>query len=729
MQTSQVPPREHGDRGELDLARYVGVVAKRKWIVLACVAAGITLAVLYTMQQTKIYRATASVVIDPAPPQVFGSQLQEVIQLGAGSYWSNQEYYNTQIDILKGYGLAKETVSQNGLFDRLMKPVEGETLTEQQRIERAARELDHALTATQNRESRIVKIHVSHPDKALAADLANEHVKTYLEFTKGLRSTGSGEVAKFLSIELDSAEKRLRTSEELLYSFKKDNFILSVSLEDKQNLLASEISRFDGAHTDARIKRIELSAVRARAHALSGEDLLESPVFALASNLGTVEVLKEQYVKEKQRFIEIGEDLGPKHPEFVKQEKKVAELYAMIAKEANRARRELDERYQAALATESQFNAELERLKTEAHELGPKTVEFNRMKRQHASDEQHFGLVLGRLRDSELSKKNEQINVREHESARSGVLVYPRMRLNVALAAMLFIGIGVGFALLLEFADRTLKSSEDVEIAARSPVLGMIPILDDVPDGDNVEAIRARDLYIFSHPKSRAAECCRSIRTNLLFSGADRELKVLTVSSPNPREGKTTSVIYMGTTMAQSGQRVLLVDTDMRRPRLHKSMGVSRGLGLSNLMLGESTFEDCIKTSDIPNLFVLPCGPTPPNPAELLLSHRFEQILEQLRGKFDRILLDSPPLQAVTDAAVLARRSDGVIIVVQAGKTLRDDLARSAKQLHDVNANVVGVILNDLDISDRQYGYYYYHYGYGEDAKGRAEAGAEGSTS
>jgi succinoglycan biosynthesis transport protein ExoP len=716
--------REPDDRGELDLKRYVGVIAKRKWVVIACVAAGVTLAVLYTMRQTKIYRATSSVVVDPAPPQVFGNQVQEVIQLGAGSYWSNQEYYNTQIDILKGYDLAKMTVSRNGFFDRLVKPIEGEKLTEAQRIERAARVLDRQLTATQNRESRVVKIHVSHTDAELAADLANEHVKTYIEYTKALRRGGTGEVAKFLSTELDGAEKRLRESEEKLYEFKKDNGILSVSLEDKQNLLASEIARFNGAFTDARIKRIELGNVRSRAAALSGEDLLESPVFALASNLGTVEVLKEQYIKEKQRFIEIGEDLGPKHPEYVKQQKKVEELYGLISKEATRARRELDERYQAALATENAFKAELQRLETAAHELGPKNVEYNRMKRQHSSDEQHFNLVLGRLSDSELSKKNEQINVREHESARSAALVFPRMRLNVALAIVLFLGIGFGLALLLEFADRTLKTNEDVEIASRAPVLGMIPILQEVPNGDNVDALRARDLYIFSHPKSRAAECCRSIRTNLLFSGADRELKVLTVSSPNPREGKTTSVIYMGTTMAQSGQRVLLVDTDMRRPRLHKSMGVSRQLGLSNLMLGEASFDDCIKTSEIPNLYVLPCGPTPPNPAELLLSHRFEQIIEQLRGRFDRILLDSPPLQAVTDAAVLARRSDGAIIIVQAGKTLRDDLARSAKQLHDVNANVIGVILNDLDISDRQYGYYYYNYGYGygEDPKSKAEA-------
>jgi succinoglycan biosynthesis transport protein ExoP len=722
QQLSNETMRDADDASELDLKRYFDIVRKRKWVLIACIVAGITMAVLYTSRQQRIYQATSTVIIDPAPPQVFGNQVQEVIQLGAGSYWSNQEYYNTQVDIIEGSDLAKMTVARNSLYNRLVPPVEGGTQTEEQRIDAAARILDTALHATQNRESRVVQIHVRHTDAALAVDLANEHVQTYLEYTRSLRSTGSGEVAKFLSTELDEAEKRLHTSEQALYEFKKTQELLSVSLEDKQNILASDIARFDAALNDARIKRIELGTVRQRAKTLTGDDLLESPVFALASNLGTVDALKEQYVKEKQRFIELGEDLGPKHPEYVKQQKKVDDLYAMIQKEANRAQRELDERYQAALQTETQFKAELEKFKQEAYELGPKAIEYNRLKREHESDETHFNLVLGRLRDTELSEKNQQINIRPHEQAHAARLVYPRLKLNLALAGMLSILLGVGLALFLDYLDRTVKTSQDVEAAAGAPVLGMIPILDDVPRDGEGEMLKARDLYVFTHPKSRAAECCRSIRTNLLFSSADRDLKVLTVASPNPREGKTTSVIYMGTTMAQSGQRVLLVDTDMRRPRLHKSMGVPRGLGLSNLMLGESSFDDCIKTSEIPNLYVLPCGPTPPNPAELLLSHKFQQILEGLRERFDRIILDSPPLQFVTDAAVLSRRSDGVIVVVQAGKTMRDDLARSVKQLRDVNAPLIGVILNDLDLNDRQYGYYYYAYAYGEDQNAKSES-------
>jgi len=158
-------------------------------------------------------------------------------------------------------------------------------------------------------------------------------------------------------------------------------------------------------------------------------------------------------------------------------------------------------------------------------------------------------------------------------------------------------------------------------------------------------------------------------------------MKTITVSSPRPREGKTTSTIYLGTTMANAGQRVLIIDTDLRRPRLYKSLGVSREVGITNLIVGDANIDDVIKTTDIPNLYVLPSGPRPPNPAELLLTNKFKQVLEELEGRFDRILLDSPPLLAVTDAVVLARLSDGVIMVAQAGKSSIDDAAQSGERI------------------------------------------------
>ena len=227
---------------------------------------------------------------------------------------------------------------------------------------------------------------------------------------------------------------------------------------------------------------------------------------------------------------------------------------------------------------------------------------------------------------------------------------------------------------------------------------------------------------------------CRVVRTNILFSAADRQLKTIVVCSANPREGKTTTVLYLGTTMAQSGQRTLLIDTDMRRPRLHKSTNVALSPGLSNLLIGEDDYDHLIKPTEVPNLFILPCGLTPPNPAELLLTKRFETVLGELTRRFDRIILDSPPVQAVTDAVVLSKRVDGVVLVVRASKTRRDELRRSARMIRDVGGAIVGAIVNELDTRDSYYGYGYggygaygYRYGaygYGHDASEK-DAGSD----
>jgi capsular exopolysaccharide synthesis family protein len=271
--------------------------------------------------------------------------------------------------------------------------------------------------------------------------------------------------------------------------------------------------------------------------------------------------------------------------------------------------------------------------------------------------------------------------------------------------------LGLGLVLLVVFLDRSIKTTADAQQATSAAVLGIIPMIDESELPKNDDGVR--DLYVHQHPTSRVAECCRSLRTNILFSAADRQIKTIVVSSANPQEGKTTTVIYLGTTMAQSGQRVLLIDTDMRRPRLHASLGVPRQTGLSNLIVGDLDYNAVIKTTDIPNLFVLPCGPLPPNPAELLMSHRFEAVLAELAKRFDRIILDSPPLQVVTDAVVLSKQADGVILVVRADKTLRDDIRRSARQIRGVGGTIFGVIVNAIE-HDGRGRYYYSYYGYAE---------------
>ena len=733
--TPALPPttatnQDEGGGPDISIGRYLRIIRKRLWVIGAVIALGVTGVVFYSLTRQKVYQAVAKLEIDPAAPQVFGKDFSDVIQLGTQSSWQNDEYYNTQVQILVGYTLAEQTVITNRLYEnpKILPPVENDARTKDELVKAAAAIFQKTLAAVRVPETRIVELRIKHPDPALAIELANKHVETYLAYTRSLRTEGAGSVAGFLAAELDTAQQRLKKTEEDLLKFKKENDTLSMSLEDKESILAKDIERLSAAATEARVKKMELDALKRRVSELKGEKILESPIFGLASGLTSnatnVGLLKDEYFRERNKLVELAEHLGPKHPSYVAQKQKVDEVLASITNEGKLAHRELDEKYSTFAKNEKVFNTELDRLKKETFELAPKSLEYARLVRQQQADEANYMLVLSRLHTSELSSRNVEINVRSHAVARETEQVYPRFKLNIALGFMVSLMLGIGLAFLLEFMDRTLKNAEDVNAAVGAPFLGIIPVVDEMPKQATEESIRERDLYVFRHPTSRAAECCRSIRTNILFSSADRPMKTITISSPRPREGKTTSSIYLGSIMAQSGQRVLLVDTDLRRPRMHKSLGVSRATGLTNLIMHEVTVDDVVKTTDIPNLYVLPCGPTPPNPAELLLTKRFKEVLELLQARFDFILLDSPPLLAVTDAVILARLSDGVVLIAQAGKTATDDARQAASQLRDVDAPILGVILNDMDISDKRYGYYYYQYGYGEKLQ---EPGAEAS--
>ncbi len=713
-------PSAEPEGDSIDLRYYFEIIRKRFWILLAVMAVAITGTVLYTTRQPKIYEAMASVVVDPRPPEVFGDKFDDVIQLGSGGYWSNREYLNTEIDLLQTYNLARQTITDNGLWQNpeLVPPIPDDTRTKDQLIDAATRTFVSGLYATGNKDNRIVQIHVRNTDPELAALLANKHVETYTAYTVRYRSKGSNEVSAFLASELDRAAGKLKASEQELLEFKRQNDIISVSLEDKQNILARDLARYTEAHSDARIKRLDLGSVRDFAKGLSGEEVLESPIFALASNSETVEALKSRYMAEKHTLAEISEEFGPRHPEYQSQKKKVDEVYATIQHEATRAMREIDAKYETALETEKKYAAEVERLKQEAFELGPKTVEYNRLQREAQSDEDNYKLVLGRLRTSELSGRNTQIHIRPRSDARGGYLVYPRLRKNVIMAGFLSFLLGLGLIFGLHYLDRSIKSAEQVEQVLHAPFLGIIPAL---ADGSRDADSSDRDLFVFRNPSAPATECCRAIRTNILFSSPDRPMRTLTVSSPQPREGKTTTAIYLATVMAQSGHRVVLIDSDMRRPRLHKALGTARDLGLTSVIFDECTIEDAVKTTDVPNLYLLPCGPQPPNPAEILLTKKFEDLLAELENRYDYVLLDSPPLMAVTDGVILARRSDGVLLVTQAGKTRIDEAKQSARLLRDVDATILGVILNDIDLADRRYYYYRgYAYNYGQDPAAKA---------
>ncbi len=466
------------------------------------------------------------------------------------------------------------------------------------------------------------------------------------------------------------------------------------------------------AELDARMRNVKAVRDSGDAERMMSLGIIVSSQF--------INQLKLNYVAIANEVSELRERYGPDHPKMAAAEQKLAAAKANLAQEVDAILQAAIAEYDEAAATEKNLQVMLEDVKLESLDTNKKEIDYRRLARDEENNQRLYDLVLKRMKELDLSAMLRVNNVRILDAAKIiRKPIKPKVGTNLGLAAVLGFIAGVGLAFLIEYQDRSIKGHADIERLGLN-FLGIIPT---IPAGDPANP-GVRDLYLQRQPKSTVAECCRTIRTNLLFLSPDRPVKRLVVTSAGPQEGKTTTLINIGVTLAGGGNKVLLVDTDMRRPRLHKSFGVSNESGLSNLIVGEGNLEAAIKSTEVPGLFLLPSGPVPPNPAELLHTARFAELAKKLGEEFDRVLFDSPPVGAVTDPLVLANQMEGTLLVAKMFRTNRDLVERAVKSLNDANANIMGAVLNDVDIEKREYGYYlgyYYSYGryYGE-GKGRA---------
>jgi capsular exopolysaccharide synthesis family protein len=687
----------------LDLyRRLVTVVSKRWWAIVIALVVIVTGASAYVVRAPREYEARASVVIDSATPQVLGGQFRDVIDVEMGSWWSAREYIQTQYNVLRSESLANEVAARLEKTGELTKFKLGEG-------ESGRRALASVLVASIQvegvKESRVVNLIIRYTDPNLATILANAVADTYIDENLQRRLSSTRNTASWLGDQLVDLKKQLETSELELYEFKRENNILSVSLEDNRNILSNEIQKLADAASEAKTKKIQLAARRKILIDLRSDDPVDNPT-PDPKDGDVISKLRETYADQSAKLLELKGKYLDKHPLVLAQEARLQAVREDLRKESQRAYRNIDAQYSLAVETEKNLLAALDAAKQQALALNKKQIEYDRLKRSAESNAKLYDLVLGRLKESDLAGQIRSNNVRWLDRARvPGSPVAPNIPTILMLAVVLGLGTGLSLAFLLDYLDNTVKSQEDVENAVRLPLLGIIPTI----AAEN-GAAQLEPLHIVEHSKSMVAECCRAIRTNILFMSPERPFKSLLVTSSGPQEGKSTTTINLGISMAQSGNRVLLIDTDMRRPRLHRAFGVSCEMGVSTLILGESPMSDVIKSTEVPNLWIMPCGPLPPNPAELLHTNRFREMLEQVQDRFDRIVFDSPPLGAVTDAAVLSTHVDGVVLVAKCGRTTREMMIRCRRQLEDVKANVLGCVLNDIDPSRPTYGYNYYHY-------------------
>jgi len=391
-----------------------------------------------------------------------------------------------------------------------------------------------------------------------------------------------------------------------------------------------------------------------------------------------------------------------------------------IQSEVESIRRGYQGRYDAHLRAERDLRAQVSEVKAEALKLDQLKLLYEQVESQKEEQQRLFELVQRRLNEVSLSRLLESNNIRILDRATTpGAPVRPRVFFNMLLAVVLGVVLGVALAFLMEMLDTTVKSQEDIERKLQMPFLGVIPASGRTERRQRqwMEGEDAPNpyLHIVHYPKSSVAECARTIRTNLMFMTPGRQLDVLLVTSPSPLEGKTTTVVNLSVAMAQSSLKTIVLEADMRRPRLAKALGIKESKGISTVLTGTSSLDEAIQPTQVAGLDILPCGPIPPNPAELFHTQGFKALLAELRERYDRVVIDSPPVIAVTDALILAQQCDGVVIISRAGSTQLALLTRTKQLLEGINAPLVGVILNGVNLENRHYGgTYYYYRQYGE---------------
>jgi capsular exopolysaccharide synthesis family protein len=549
--------------------------------------------------------------------------------------------------------------------------------------------------------------------------VVNTLASTYVEQNFKTKFESTMQASDWLSKQLVDLQMKVETSQEKLVRYQKEHEILGT--DEKNNIITSKLDELNKEMTMAESDRMQKEAVYRQTQstdpvAVAAAIIADTSMAGVSSAL--LDKLREQQVSLRIQVADLSTQFGPAYPKVQQLNNQLKEIDVQLKSETNKAVDHLEQQYLAALQRETMLRGAFDKQKQEANKLNESAIEYSLLKRDLDSNRTLYEGLLEKLKEAGVtaglrSNNFRIINVARVPSSPSE----PNIPRNLSFALVLGIISGVGLAFLLENMDNTVRTPEQAQLISGLPSLGMIPLgsksnrlgssgkrLALTPAKEVVETVTQ------IRPQSQMAESYRALRTSLLLSNLGAPPKVIMVTSARPQEGKTTTSINTAIVLAQKGVRVLLMDADLRRPSVHKTLGMGPRSGLSNVLTGSATVQQTITTSPIlPNLFIMPAGTPPPNPAELLASSNMRDLIMELRTQFDHIVIDTPPTLSVTDAVVLSPRADAAILVIRSGQTTKQALRRARDILMQVNAHVAGVLLNAVDLTSPDY-YYYYEY-------------------
>jgi capsular exopolysaccharide synthesis family protein len=699
---------------------YVRVLHKRRWMVAAVFAGVVLGTALYTVSATPIYEASTQMLIEKENTNIVNFK---------EAFEQNQitdDYYQTQYKILRSRAIARRTLGAlnlwttpeppraralhvvmpewmadavgraTALWRRLSESIEpaapDETAVESAVIDRFL----GALTIAPVRGSRLVDVKFASADPARAANVANALGKAYIQQNLEFKFMASKEASDWLTQRLGEQRQRVEASEQALQRYREQTD--AVSLEERQNIVVQKLADLNSAVTRAKTERIQKESAYRQLKSAQSDRTTSDSAPAILSNV-FIQQQQSALAELQRQQAQLSEKLGPNHPEMVRLAAAIRTAEAKIQGEVAKVVQAMRNDYQATIAQEASLTAALEQQKREALELNRKGIDYGVLQRDAATNRQIFDSLLQRTKETGISGELKTSNVRIVDLAEvPRQPIAPNTARNL-MSAVVWGGVAsFALAFFFEAIDNRLKNPEEIRQALGLPFLGMIPT---VFEGSGYHLITEA-------PVSTFAESFRTVRTNVLFSSTEEDGRALLVTSTGPGEGKTLTAANLAIALAQAGQRVLLIDADMRRPCLHETFNVGQEPGLSNVLVADAKASQAIRGMSVQGLWLLPAGLIPPNPAELLGSKRFKDFVRLLRQQFDFVVIDSPPVMAVTDASIVAHIATDVLYVVGADITNRNVARRALEQLEHSRGRLIGGVLNRVDLKNN--GYYYSHY-------------------
>lgn len=705
----------------IDLRHYWRVLMRQRWNIIGFSGVVTLLAILLAWSMAPTYRATTTLLIEANQAKVVS--IEEVYGLNTQA----DEYFLTQFEILKSRQLAERTVRRLDLINhphfnpqdtggfsfRSLIPG-GESLatpTQDEIIIELTNKFMEQLTISPVRKTQLVKISFDSLSPELSAAAANAMADVYIESYLEAKLEVTRKAADWLGGRLENLRDKLDVSELALQNYRERENLLDI--KGVHSLASTELEELTTQLIKARQRRSELENLYRKASSLknrSAEELLSIPE-VLAHPL--IKGLKEDEAKANRQVSELAKRYGVKHPKMQSAQDEKIRAVKAIRHQVLSIISSIGRDFEVAQDNEASLKRQVDTLKADVQRISRKNFKLRELEREANTNRQLYSMFMTRIKETDEAGGMQAAHARVIDSAIVPSLpIKPKKKLIVILAALASGMFAVVLAFVLDILDNTLRRPEDVEERLHETLLGVVPLDKSRPTDEAFEAF-------VSDNRSPFAESIRTIRTGFVLSNLDAPAKITVVTSSTPNEGKSTIALNLGEAFAQM-EKVLVIDADMRRPTVAKTCGLSRqAQGLSNLVTDTAAAKDCIHRWEVGKMDVMPAGLVPPNPLELLSSKRFAQMLEGLKKHYDRIIIDSAPTQAVSDALVLSSLADAVIYVVKADSTSLSLVKGCLKRLNDVNAPINGVVLNGMDMDKQgaysdQYAHYYGGY-YGAD--------------